>query len=143
MKPASSTVRTMADALTWFEGACAAFTDPSDPVCQLFFRWRDDLEGYDGDELVCGVLDGELTLSLGPLFPPFPVRVADAPEIDEAGTLIAFGAESIAPGVWALTPSLLVPGWIHGFVVLYGVPQPAFWERRIILPGDVGWELAA
>jgi hypothetical protein len=36
--------------------------------------------------------------------------------------------ERIVPGVWALNPSLNIPGVIHVFVLLYGVPNPAPWE---------------
>lgn len=49
----------------------------------------------------------------------------------------AFGLERIAPGVWVLNPSLLVPGVLHAFVVVVGVPEPAPWEDPFVR-GRVG-----
>jgi hypothetical protein len=57
-----------------------------------------------------------------------------------AQVLAAFGIIEIVPGLWHLTPSLNLPGVLHMFVVVYDVPSPAPWERRIITdvsPRDV------
>lgn len=58
----------------------------------------------------------------------------DGPKVNEEGVLEEFGAEQILPGVWALSPSLNMPGQFHAFVVLYDVPHPAPWSSRIIMP---------
>lgn len=34
----------------------------------------------------------------------------------------------LGPGVWDVSPSVVVPGQIHAFVTLVGVPEPAPWE---------------
>jgi hypothetical protein len=134
-------VKTFGEVATWCAGASEEFDDPSVPVCQLFFRWQEDLATYGGDELACGILDGEFVLVLGPGFPSLPMPVkAGQPQIrrEPAVELEAYGAELVSPGVWSLAPSLNAEGLIHAFVVLYGVPDPAPWgmERRIILaPG--------
>lgn len=138
-----TTIRRSIDLEQWFAGACAEFSDPSEPICQLFFRWQDEIDAYAGEELVCGAANGEFVLRLGPRFPSIPLAIEPEPRIGEDGALQAFGAEEIAPGVWSLSPSLNVPEFIHGFVVFYDVPRPAPWARRIILPGDAGWGIAA
>lgn len=120
----------------WCAGAAEELGDPSAAVCQLFFRWQDDLRAVDGVDLVCGLHEGSLTILLGPKFPALPIPVeVDGPRLDERGGLACFGVEPIAPGVWALTPSLNAQGLIHAFVVLYEVPSPAPWERKIIVVG--------
>lgn len=127
-------MKTFADVAQWCADAAEDLGDPSIVVCQLFFRWQDDLHAYRGSELACGMLDGELVLLLRPEVSPLQVSIEDAPKVDGDGALLAFGAEQITRDVWALTPSLNAPGLIHAFVVLYGVPDPAPWERRIVLP---------
>lgn len=127
-------MKTCPEVAEWCDGAARAYGDPSVPVCQLFFRWQSDLKRISGQDLVCGIHNGDVILGLGPAFPPLPLRVATGePTFNEHDELTAFGAEVIAPGVWALTPSLNAEGLIHGFVVLYGVPDPAPWEQRILL----------
>lgn len=87
------------------------------------------------EDLAFGWLDGELVLRLGPDFPIFPLRVELGQlQIGEDGELKNFGAMQVTPGVWWLTPSLNAEGVIHAFLVLYGVQDPAPWERRILLP---------
>lgn len=128
-------MKTCAEVAAWCAGAAEEFGDPSAPVCQIFLRWQDEPEAYRGDELVCGMNHGDLALLLGEGFPPFqfPV-VAGRPQLDERGYVMAYGASCVTAGVWAITPSLNALGLIHGFVVLHGVPDPAPWERRIVLP---------
>jgi len=132
-------MKTFAEVEDWVAGAYRLYGDPSVPVCQLFFRWVDDLTAV-GEDLVAGLVDGELVLLLGPEFPPFPMRVANGRlQMNERGELVAYGAAKIIPGVWALKPSLNAPGLIHGFVVLHGVPDPAPWESVIVVPGRMRW----
>lgn len=40
-----------------------------------------------------------------------------------------WGLMKLAPGVWDLPQSVLVPDQIHAFVTLVEVPDPAPWER--------------
>lgn len=128
-------MKTFAEVSAWCDGAAAQFGDPSTPISQLFIRWQDDLEVIDGEDLVCGWRDGELMLLLGPEFRPLPMLVEiGSYQLDEDGYLRVYGAMRITTDVWAITPSLNVAGAIHAFVVLYGVPDPAPWERRIIVP---------
>jgi hypothetical protein len=56
------------------------------------------------------------------------------PQIDVGG-VGAFGLRKVCAGVWALAPSLNLPGLMHAFVVFHGVPDPAPWESRIVLVG--------
>lgn len=134
-------MKTFDQVAAWLRGASEEFGDPSAPVGQLFARWQEDLLEIDrrpGADVVCGIGDanlqhGEVALILGPGF-ALPLPLATEPQLNSAGELCAFGASSIAPGLWALTPSLNAEGLIHVFVVLYGVPVPAPWERRIVLP---------
>lgn len=140
-------MRLCRDVEAWCAGAAEEFGDPSVPVCQLFLRWRDDLRALIdqyhrevikkeacADELACGMINGELVFWLGPMLPVFPMPVRmGAPAIAD-GELEAYGLDLIGGSVWAMQPSLNAAGEIHAFVVLYGVPDPAPWERRIVLP---------
>lgn len=128
-------MKTFSEVTEWMRGADLEFGDPSLPICQLFFRWETDLRGYRGDELVAGIgAAGGVVAVIHPAIHRLPLPIEpDGPRITE-GELVAFGAERITAGVWALSPSLNAEQLIHGFVVLYGVPDPAPWERRIVLP---------
>jgi hypothetical protein len=55
------------------------------------------------------------------------------PTLTNDGELLAFGAVQISSGVWAITPSLNVPGQLHAFVVIRDVPSPAPWERQLVV----------
>lgn len=104
-------MKTFAEVAEWCAGAAEQFGDPS------------------------GMLYGELTLLLGPALPLFPLPVgAGQYELNEFGELMAYGVVRVASDVWAIAPSLNAEGLIHAFIVLYGVPDPAPWERRIVLP---------
>lgn len=132
-------MRKFAEVAEWCAGAVEAFGDPSAPVGQLFLRWQNDLASFQGDELACGMVEGELVLLLGPGFPPLPIPVQTGEPLIERvplqqDELMAYGAEQITFDVWAINPSLNVVGLIHAFMVLHGVPSPAPWERRIVLP---------
>jgi hypothetical protein len=127
------------DVEEWQISAAEHFDDPSIPVCQFFFRWREDLAAVIehkawADEIVCGMIDGELVLWLGPNMPSFPMPVRLGALEVENGELKTYGLDQITKGAWAMDPSLNAEGVIHGFIVLHGVPDPAPWEQRIILP---------
>jgi hypothetical protein len=131
-------VKTFTEVAAWCLGAFEAYGDASVPVCQLFFRWQPDLETFDGrgddETLVCGMVLGEFVLVCGrSAIIPLPVRKGAPEATDEE--VITYGAVRVTAGVWAITPSLNIDGFIHGFVVLYGVPDPAPWERLIVLAG--------
>lgn len=121
-------MKTLAEVRQWIQGALREFGDPSVPIGQLFidFKGKDDLRvEYQAPELrVClGVDILPLTIS------------AEGPAVED-GRMSTFGIEKICDGVWTLNPSCNMPGLIHAFVILYNVPAPAPWERRIWLPGD-------
>lgn len=131
-------MKTFEQVAQWCAGAAEQLGDPSKPVCQIFVRYRQDLVLDDiGDELICGMADGELVLALGPDFLPYPLPIeAGAGRYDERG-IEAYGIELVTKGVWSIAPSFFVPGVIHAFIVVYDVPDPAPWERTIILPPGV------
>ena len=133
-------MKTNSEVMEWCAGAEHEFGDPSAPVCQIFVRYVSDPKAYTGDEIVCWMEGGELVLSLA-RYPnhmprlPLPLDIVTGkPEIAD-DELVAFGAEMVSLGVWALNPSLHLPGVIHAFVVLYNVPNPVPWERLIVLAG--------
>jgi hypothetical protein len=113
----------------WCEGSEQEFGDASAAICQLYFRWVDSLLDNHGDLLVCGMLDGFVHLSVGGKPLPFPL-LTDMVNLD------AYCARRVSRGVYSVMPSLHMPGVLHAFVTLYEVPEPAPWERRIILPGE-------
>ena len=41
-----------------------------------------------------------------------------------------WGLTRLGPGVWDVKESIVVPGQIHAFVTLVGVPCPAPWENE-------------
>lgn len=126
-------MKTYADIMQWCDGALERFGDPSRPICQLFYRWDGNVSLPTSDDLEFHAESKELRL---PIFKSrkaitLPVGTGQ-PVIGEDGDLVTFGLEEITEGVWKLTPSLNIPGIIHAFVVLYGVPNPAPWTRSII-----------
>lgn len=129
-------MKTFSEVAEWCLGAAEAYGDASVPVCQLFFRWQPDLQKFDdhgADEtLVCGMVMGEFALVCGrSAVIPLPIRTGEAEVTRDE--VITYGAGRVVDGVWAITPSLNVEGFIHGFVILYGVPDPAPWDRLIVL----------
>jgi hypothetical protein len=118
-------MKTVNEVRAWCAGAKKQFGDPAIPVSQLFVRY---VRGpATGNDLLCFREPGRYVLRLGAnrrlLFP-----VAISLEGPKAPPF--FAAEYVCRGVWALSPSLNVPGVIHGFVVLYEVPHPAPWDER-------------
>jgi hypothetical protein len=128
-------MKTAEEVSAWCAAAAEQFGDPSLPICQIFCRWSElpQVPVEEGD-LACGAVDGQLVLLLGPEFAPFPMPIESAVRVDDEGVLQAFRADQVTPGVWALEPSLNAQGAIHAFVVLHGVPDPAPWEKRIVIP---------
>ncbi len=134
-------MKTIQEVEAWCEGAVAEFGDPSIPVCQLFVRY---VEGDhrparpDMFDLFCFRDADDYILFLGP-DPDLvvPLRISGDKVIDNEGVR-CYGAERITTGVWALSPSLNIPGVIHGFVTLYDVPRIPPWQRLVLLPDEVG-----
>lgn len=124
-------MKTFSELADWLTGAAEEFGNPSIPVCQLFVRYVANVTDYRGDDLVCSA---GLNLWLDRQAPiPLAIsRNGDGPCMNAMGELTAFAARQLVPGVWFLSPSLNIPGVIHAFIVLYDVPDPAPWERRII-----------
>lgn len=133
-------MKTFAQLEEWCKGARERFGDPAKTCGIAFFRYVagvDALEAPFGaarffapaamTDLVFTEEGGDLLLRLGPRSLPLRLSISkDGPNITEGG-LVAFGVDRIADGLWTLNPSLNVPGVIHVFVVLYGVPPRAPW----------------
>ncbi len=138
-----SLLRRAAEVARWREQAEQAYGDPSTPICQLCCRWVDDFYvGRVSGDLVCSIVDGELLLCLGETWRPLPIPwTIGAPVIKPGPELEAYGLERLGAGVWVMNPSLYLEGELHGFAILYDVPDPApFGEaperRRILLPSE-------
>ena len=126
-------MKTFAELREWLRGAELEFGDSSEPVCQIFARFT---QVRHHKEITCATLPpSELLLHLDN-DSPIPIRVSTALSIGLDGAVEAFAAREISTGLWALSPSLNIPGFLHAFVILYDVPSPAPWERLIILPGE-------
>jgi len=132
-------MKTFTQLLEWLRGAAEQHGDPSLVTGHAFFRCcePDNLPPPPDDSLQAVFDDGELILYVTECGEPIslPVRVGP-PEIGAAG-VDRFGLEQISANVWALSPSLNMPGEIHVFVTLYDVPLSPPWERKIILPHGV------
>lgn len=131
----TSVVMTRDELNAFLMEATLALGDPAQTVCQLFVPW--DLEGravqtmfamWDGD-------DQELQLLIVEDYGirTLPLAVSAEDVVIEDGRLKAFHVRKVSRGTWALAPSLNIPGELHAFVVLTGVPDPAPWERLVIL----------
>jgi hypothetical protein len=122
----------------WCAGARKKFSDPAIPVTQAFFRYSEDASDPSGDLTFNGVA-GKLSLWILP-GEPVLVSVADSIVVKH-GEMQAFAADCIREGpagVWALRPSLNLPGIIHIFVVLYDVPllgetKDPPWKKSLVL----------
>lgn len=42
----------------------------------------------------------------------------------------SWGMEQLGPGVWALEPSVVIPGVIHAFITIVNVPEPSPWSNK-------------
>jgi hypothetical protein len=136
-------MKTCAEVAAWCAGAAAEFGDASAVCGQVFARWHPDLSvAVEGDELVATLHQGRVVVALAEDV-QLPLVVEEKMAIAADGSLDKFGAEKICPGVYALEPSLNVQGIIHVFVILYDVPDPPPWERRIIVPGGGRIEVPA
>jgi hypothetical protein len=122
---------TISELQQWLEGAEEQFGDPSAAICQLFFRWSaSSLLDHRDDLLVFGMLNGVTHL----LFADWCCLAF--PLLTDTVKLDAYCARRITKGIYSVMPSLNLPGSLHAFITLYDVPDPAPWERRIIMPGE-------
>jgi hypothetical protein len=110
--------------------------DPSSGTCLMFARWH-EARGEGPDMVFEYSPEAEGTVRLlipmrdGPEI--FPLRVTVGEPVICNHAIEAFQMRRICAGVWAMAPSLNIPGVIHAFVVLHGVPEPAPWEQLVIL----------
>ena len=114
----------------------ASGLDPSDVVCQVFVPWHPDIAqlcdvrpNYDYQERVLLLVFSHASVTVTV---PVPISEDLEPSII-CGEIQAYGLRKVCLGVWALAPSLLVPGLVHCYVVFHGVPEPAPWESQIIV----------
>jgi hypothetical protein len=140
-------MKAVAELMAWLEGAEEELGDPSQAVTQIFVRYQairtasDDLVAtFEKDALLF------FPFGLDPrgVDPAAAIPLAVSTEGPKIGpsddgfsplsedVLLAFGVERVCDGVWSLTPSLNMPDVMHVFVVVYDVPTPAPWERRVI-----------
>jgi hypothetical protein len=117
----------------WCAGACQELGDPCLATGLIFARYLPTVENYEGPDIAAAYEAGDRLMLY--FAPDAAVQVAISTEGPKgsAERLLAFGMEKIAPGLWALVPSLNLPNLVHAFVVLYDVSDPAPWESRIIL----------
>lgn len=123
-------MKTIQELQDWVTGVEQAFGNPSAATGLLFARYQ--ALPAPSEEIVARYVDGELVLIVGELG-EIPIA------LDPSGgyvmrdeQLVAFGTEQVMPGLWHLIPSLNIPEVLHVFMVVYDVPTPAPWERRII-----------
>jgi hypothetical protein len=121
-----SLITTFSEMSTWSNAASEQLGDPCEPICQLVFRWQ-AVVGPNDDALTAFWRERELWLRFGPAALPVEVTTSEV-ELSPTGEMLAYAIRCVTPGVWILVPSLNVLGVIHGFALLYGVPDPAPWE---------------
>jgi hypothetical protein len=125
-------MKTIDEFQEWCAGARAELGDPSLATGIIFARYLPTLGACDGADIAATYEESSHLILY--LVPDGVIRLAisiDGPEAN-AGQLLVFGVEAIAPGLWTLFPSVNLPDFVHAFVVLYDVPEPAPWDRRII-----------
>ena len=135
-------MKTTQELRQWLISAGEEFGDPSAALCQLYLRWREGGFAWDDDDLsFCASPHNRDAIALHlSKTSEMPFLVPISPEragFDKQEHLVVFGLEKIAPTLWQLVPSLNLPGIVHAFVTLYDVPDPAPWERLVVLAGAV------
>lgn len=118
------------------ELAGALVGDPSVATCLLCLSWGETVSSEpamwatwsnEHRVLLIEFADGEDRRAL-------PIEVsADGSTMDRDGVLQVFHIRKVASGLWALAPSLNIPGVFHGFVVMHGVPEPPPWDQAVII----------
>lgn len=132
-------MKTIQELQEWVIGVAKTFGDSSAVTGMLFARYQaveaisgDITARYEGDRLLLKLANEARggALPVGDYL-PLPIDPDGYVMRDEG--LVAFGIEQVMPGLWHLIPSLNIPEVLHVFVVVYDVPTPAPWERKIIL----------
>lgn len=130
-------IKTFDDLREWCFSVADGLGDPSAATGNAFFEFRRSRIGPPSDLLSCTFSDRQgLLLQLGPDQPesdllPLSIKMGES-EIGVDG-VENYGMTPIIPGLWAIDPSLNVRGVLHVFVTVYGVPDPAPWEKRIVV----------
>jgi hypothetical protein len=124
-------MKTFEEFAAWTRAVEEECGDAAAAVCQMFFHWSEHPEE---GELTCGPDPRGIVLTFKP---PTEGRIClplkTGEPIFQDGEVETFGAEQITAGVWALDPSVNIPMFVHGFVVLFGVPEPAPWENVVVI----------
>jgi hypothetical protein len=126
-------VKTFEQFAQWSQEVEAAVGDVAEAIGILCFRWCEDPRQHNGD-LICRADPRGVAIYFDPPSGAMVLEINTKGAVmnEETGELLAFGVEKLTPGVWTLEPSLNVLTFVHAFVVLYGVPDPAPWERLVI-----------
>jgi hypothetical protein len=131
-------VVTHAEELGSFLAAARTFTgDAAGGVVLVAMEFGDDLRLglQSGLRADYDVPEGILVLRFGQREVLLPVQAGDPVMLPSGGVGI-FGLRRLTRDTWALDPSLEIPGELHAFVVLVGVPSPAPWERLIVTAAE-------
>jgi hypothetical protein len=102
--------------------------DPANRVLHLVADWMPEgnVAEYHGDGIVAALWGSTLAVSVGGNLFSFAAKPGPALVKDPATMAMEhWGLERLGPGVWAVQPSVVVPGAIHAYIVLRGVPEPA------------------
>ncbi len=140
----TSVITEQPELMQFLEEVQARLGDPSRATCLVFVEYGEVtgagpvpalLASYDvpAGSLTVTALD---EMAMPTMEIPVPLAGGDDPAIQD-GQLAAFGIRKVALGLWTLNPSLNIPGAFHGYVVVHGVPDPAPWERTILLATEV------
>lgn len=121
-------MKTLTEVVQWVDGAAAQFDDPAKPIGMLFAKFEaGDIEQPRPELVTARWAEGALWLNLP--FDWLPLDVAAKPVIcGTTGAMRAYGLEQVSDSLWAISPSLNMPGELHVFVVVYDVPTPAPWS---------------
>ena len=131
-----SVVHTMKELYAFTGASFQERGDPCAQVCQMLVPWNymNVAEGNSyfaewkkPEEQLLLMLLGTDDSQMFPLL--LPVTEGE-PEFDPDGGVARFRLSQIAPSVWVLEPSLRIPQFLHAFVVLYAVPEPAPWQEK-------------
>ena len=124
------------DELTqYLEGARARFGDPAKPVFLLAVNFSPITKLQNGDvRAQYNPAISSLTLDFGGSL--LTIEISPDGAIFEKDKLLAFHIRKLCSGIWAISPSLNMPGILHAFLVLHNVPEPAPWERMIFLASE-------
>jgi hypothetical protein len=130
-------MRTFAELKRARAWASQEFGDPAAPVFHLFFRWHEGSgQDYAGEDLIASMWGGKFALWLAPQWPvTMPVVVGEAQiRVVRSMAMNTWGSERLGPGVWALSPSLNMPGVVHAYIIVTDVPEPTPWASTVAPP---------